>query len=88
MECRKHPKYKGKRKPVSHCIACWCKYLENTHKNYPMNLTFSEGTFLIESLGSEAAMELLIRDLKIDHELILPKPRKNHYSQEPQDDTI
>ena len=64
MNCKKHPKYEGKNKPKT-CLACWCKYIENTKEHYPMNLTLKEGTFLIQALGSEEIMKQLIVNLKI-----------------------
>jgi len=35
MTCKKHPKYKGIRKPRANCEACWRIYLKTENKPKP-----------------------------------------------------
>lgn len=39
MRCKKHPRYKAKRKPRLACMGCWCLYLTFNGFHYSTGLT-------------------------------------------------
>ena len=47
MKCKKHPKYSGKHKPRTECLACWKIHIANIEKK--LNDLYKD----IEDLGAE-----------------------------------
>ena len=67
MRCKKHPNYKGERKPTTNCEACCIKYLNDNFGDIS-DLTIKEVTNILEMISSYTGAEQLLLNLEINEE--------------------